>query len=124
MAATPDEQPLTFVFPAQPSVSGTSDGEGVPFDPNAPVVYSTATSVVVPCGVEYLNTRREEGTPFGAVQPSQIRVTLFDEDYQVVQDARWVELEGERYQYTFDEAPSGLFGVGLHYLIFTHEGDR
>jgi hypothetical protein len=124
MAATPDEQRLTFGFNEKVTSTSTSiDGEGVAFDPRVKLNRTTKDPVVVPCGVEY-RTASGESTPFGVVSQPRLAITLFDEDYALIEGADWVEIEDERYLYAYDEPPTGLFQVGLHTLVFQHEAEH
>lgn len=123
MAATPDRQPLTFGWNEQVTkADGVLDGEGIAFDPAAHVTRTTPPTKVVPAVVEYHNVN-SEGTPFGTVSQPRLRITLLDLDYEQVKGADWVEIENERYTYAYDEPPTGLFDVGLHFLNFAHEAE-
>lgn len=124
MAATPDQQRLRFGFNEKVTTTGTSiDGEGVAFDPTVRLNRVTPDPIVVPCGIEY-RSDPTEATPFGNLAQPRLVVTLFDEDWALIEDADWVEIEDERYTYLYDEPPTGLFTVGLHTLVFQHEAER
>jgi hypothetical protein len=123
MAATPDEQPVTFCWNPVTTYPGSKDSLGVAFNPSARPVVKDIKPVVIPCGVEYA-TGSADDTNFGEIQTSRIKITMFDEDYKTIETADYVELEGEKYTYHHDEPPFGLFQVGLHVLVYEAVNDQ
>jgi hypothetical protein len=116
------EEQATFYGPSTLVYTGSVDDDEVPFDPSTTVVRMSATGIKVPCGVEYQDS---EGQPvvFGTVTPSKLALTLLDEDYQLVRDATYVVIGGERYLYARTQPPSGLFDVGLYVMRFRAENE-
>jgi formate-dependent nitrite reductase cytochrome c552 subunit len=123
MGMTPDEQPVTFCWNPVTTYPGSKDSTGVAFDPSARPTVTQRAKVVVPCGVEY-GGASDNDTNFGDVVSSRIKITMFDEDYDTIKDSDYVELEDEKYVYHHDEPPFGLFGVGLHVLVYAAVNDQ
>jgi hypothetical protein len=113
---------LTFCWNPTNATTSVKDGEGVPFDPAAPVVRTPRTPVSKPCAVEYIDAAGNP-TPFGAIVPSKVRVTLLDEDYTVVKDADFVVISGDRYLRHHEPPSVGLFSVGVHQIIYAAENE-
>lgn len=124
MGAPPaDADALKFHWNPTVTSSGVMDGDGVPFDPAAPVTRTqTKAPVSRPCAVEFIDAAGEV-TAFGVVVPSKVRVTLLDEDYQAVKDADYVVIGGDKY--VRDEQPPsyGLFDVGVFQIVYVAENE-
>lgn len=124
MAAPPEvEQQLIFGFAEDVSFTGPADGDAVPFDPSAPITRTVRTPLSRPCDVQF-DRATDEITAFGVVIPAKITVTLLDEDYNDVQDATWVLVNGNRYLRHYEKPSYGLFDVGLHEMVFLAEDER
>lgn len=113
---------LRFYWNPTRSATATKDGEGIPFDPSAPVATTTHAPVSLPCAIEYIDAAGQP-TPFGAIAPSKVRVTLLDEDYDQVKDADYVLISGDRYIRHHEPPSYGLFTVGVHQIIYTAENE-
>jgi hypothetical protein len=118
--ATGDQ--LTFHWHPTSTTGAISDGEGVPFDPTAAVSRTTPPPVTRPCAVEYVDAA-DQPTPFGAVIPTKVRVTLLDEDYQAVKAAGYVIIGGDKYVRSHEPPSVGLFDVGVHTIIYAAENE-
>lgn len=123
MGATPDEQPVTFCWNPVTTYDGPVDSHGIAYDPHARPTVKAVKPVVIPCGVEYVQVGGD-ATDFGEIVPSRIKITMFDQEYQVIKSSDYVSLENEKYIYHHDEPPFGLFQVGLHILVYEAENDR
>lgn len=113
---------LTFCWLPRDVVVDHKDGEGVPFDPAATITRSAKPPVSKPCAVEYIDAQGQP-TPFGAIVPSRVRVTLLDDDYKVVGDANYVFIAGDRYMRHHEPPSHGLFTVGVHQIIYVAENE-
>jgi len=123
MGAPPKvEDRLTFHFDRTTAISGSTDSEGVPFDPAASMEVTTKPDLRVPCAVEYVNAT-DEPTRFGVVVPTRLKVTLLDEDYARVKDASSVTMGGDRYLRHAEPPAVGLFNVGVHEMVFVAENE-
>lgn len=116
-AAPVEENQVTFHFPSTLVYTGPADAEDVPFDPDVTVTSSNPEPVRVPAAVEYYDASGLLIEP-GVAQPTRIRITLLDEDYEQVKDANRVTAGGDTYHYRRTEPPSGLFDVGLFIMHF------
>ena len=127
-APTVVQDQAVFLFTEEVVYDSPVDAEDVPFDPAArPVLASGGqpaprTSATVPCLVEYHDALNEP-VPFGQVAPTRLAVTLLDEDYAQVKEARTIRVGGERYDYQHTEVPKGLFDVTLWRMWFVAEGE-
>ena len=113
---------IAFYGPSTLVYSAPVDDEDVPFDPASTVVRVDPQPIHVPCGVEYFDNQGQE-IAFGFVTPSRLAITLLDEDYQLVKDAIFVVLGGDRYNFRRCEPPSGLFDVGLFTVHYSAENE-
>ncbi len=124
MAAPPqDERRLTFHFHEIVTYTGIADGDEVPFDPTVPVTRVERPPITVPCDVTF-QSAAEEQTAFGSVIPDRVKVLLLDEDFELVKDAAFVVVNGDRYNLYYEPPAFGLFDVGLHELVFQAEQER
>lgn len=109
----PVETDRPIFFTPQDAVNyARADNEEIPFDPSARPQVPAPVQVSVPCAVEYVDAAGRVET-FGTVNPSKIRLTLLDEDYQRVVGFSYVEIGGDRYNYAKTEPPLGLGEVGV-----------
>lgn len=124
MGAPPDaEQQATFVFPMIPTSTVPVDARGVPYAPGTPVSRTPSKDPVrVPCAIEDAASESDE-TGFGSFGQAII-VTLFDEDFEVVEGFEYVVVGGVRYDYARALVPRGLGPVGIYRLLCTGEGQR
>lgn len=123
MGAPPEaDYQLKFYWNPSRTSAATKDGEGIPFDPAAPITSTTRDPVSVPCAVEYLDAAGQP-SPFGAVVPSKVRVTLLDEDYEVVKTADYVVVGGDRYLRHHEPPSFGLFEAGVHQIVYVAENE-
>lgn len=80
-----------FVIVAAPTADPTTDDNGYPWDPAAPVPAPAETRVRVVCAFEVPDPKlREEN--FGAIQPGVLYVTLLDEEYLQVEGFQYVNI--------------------------------
>ena len=105
------DQP-TFCFKQDPINFSNADVEDVPFDPAARPVQPPPETKQVPCAVEYVDAAGRVET-FGVINPSKVRLTLLDVDYQTIRGFDFVEIGGDKYNYAKTEPPIGLGEVGV-----------
>ncbi len=117
-----DADQLRFHWNPTKTTAATKDGEGIPFDPTAVITTTTPTPVNKPCAIEYIDAAGQP-TPFGAIVPSRIRVTLLDEDYAVVKGADYVIVGGDRYIRQYEPPSFGLYSVGVHQITYATENE-
>lgn len=98
-----------------------ADMEGIPFDPD---VRRTATTrpVVVPCAIEYFD-RGESAETFGVLQPTKVKLTLLDPDYQRVKNFVYVAAGGDKYYYAKTEPPIALGSIDV-WIIHCNSQDE
>ncbi len=124
MGAPPEiARQAAFHFAEIVSYVGTSDGDDVPFDPTVPVTRTVRPPMIVPCVVEFAPAS-EVVTSFGTVIPDRVKITLLDVHYEQVKDARFVIVNGDRYDKQFEPPAIGLFDVGVHEMYFVAEQER
>ena len=121
-----DKQPL-FVFRStsrtywKGGVQLTStpklDRDGKPMDPTIKVVPVPGERKRVDCAVEIERADAEE-LPVGNFRPTKAIVTLLDEQYEQVKDARELVYNGDRYVYGYEPVGLGLFDVGVNQIIY------
>lgn len=119
--ATRTGDKATFYTVTLPTTSEEVDQEGLPFDPDVsrtPVV----TPVVVPCAIEYFD-RADDSDTFGVLQPTHIRLTLLDVDYQQIKGFRYVVAGGDRYYYAKTEPPIALASIDV-WIIHCNSQDE
>jgi hypothetical protein len=122
-ASTDEDRKLTFHFADTVTVTGTADSEEVPFDPTVPVTRVVKTPVTVPCDIEFQQAG-DEPTAFGVVVPAKVKVLLLDEDYELVKDASFIVVNGDKYTRNYEPPDFALFDVGLHEMVFIAENER
>lgn len=132
MGAPPDAiRRATFIFPPGArryerdgvplTVPPRLDRDGRPFDPHIAVITEPGREVVVDCAIEMTLAVRsadgEEG-PVGAFRHTRVNVTLLDAEYQLVKGCKELRYNGDVYLYGYEPQGLGLFGVGVHTMIF------
>ena len=121
-AAVDAGERASFHFPSQLVYTAPADGEDVPFDPAATVTSNTPDPVQVNCAIDYFDAENQP-TSFGLLSPTRLTITLLDEDYELVKDASYVVVHGDRYNYRRTEPPAGLFDVGIYTMHFTAQNE-
>lgn len=87
------------------------DEDGIPYDPSVTVTV-TRTSKVVACAIEYTD-RTDKFENFGVVNPSRIKITLLDPDYQQVKGFEYVVVGADKYIYRLTEPPVALGSIDV-----------
>jgi len=100
---------LTNVTPAA--------GDHVPFNPNVAAAVVSRPAVQVVCGVAFVDVNARP-TPFGLMAATDLKITLLDQEWELVKDCVAVTLGGDTYEYRRTEPPGGLFDVGVYAMIF------
>lgn len=109
-APTRTEDKATFVQLTS-TVTGPTDADGVPFDPDTRRTTAKAT-FQVPCAIEFADKADQEQT-FGVIQPTRIKITLLDPDYQKVKGFEYVVVGGDKYLYRLTEPPVALGSIDV-----------
>lgn len=118
----PPDNPILFHFTDTLTFAGPSDSEVVPFDPTQAATRQSKAPISVPCSVEFISAS-EQPTAFGGIIPAKLKVTLLDDDYDLVKDASYVTMNGDRYNRHFEQPSQGLFDVELHTMVFQAEDE-
>lgn len=109
---TRTDDKATFVSVAVTATPGIDvDEDGVPFDPTQRPARAK-TSKTVPCAVEY-NDRADMARSFGILQPTRVKITLLDPDYQQVKGFAYVVIGGDKYVYRSTEPPVALGSIDV-----------
>lgn len=114
---------VKFYFAPTSTTSASKDDTGLPFNPAVAPTVTTPTPVSVPCSVEFARQEGEHDR-IGYVVPSRLRVMLLDADFDLVEGCAYLVYGGDRYDFRYEEPPTGLFDVGIHVLIFVARGER
>jgi hypothetical protein len=124
MAEPPEDTGIRITFHFQNTVTftGHADGDKVPFNPAEAPTVTTRAPINVPCDVEFVQAA-DDPTNFGNVIPSKLKTLLLDDEYQLVKDATFVVMNGDRYNRFYEEPSFGLFDVGLHTLLWVAENE-
>lgn len=93
------------------------DRDGEPLDPDIEVRGGADTEVQRDCAIEVQRADADE-LPVGNFRPTKVVVTLLDDDYQAVKDARRLRYNGDEYLFGYEPESDGLFEVGVYTLIF------
>lgn len=90
----------------------TTDEPGNPDEPDG--------SLVVTCAIEF-TPRNSSGVEnqVGAFNAPRVVITLLDEEYDLVHDADWVLIDGNRYNLEYVAPPIGLFDVTVYQMHAT-----
>lgn len=118
-----DADKIKFHFASVVTNATPADGDGIPFDPAAAPTKVTPAPVSVSCGIEYLDAA-DQPTAFGTVIPAKAKITLLDQDYQLVSNAAYIVLGGEKFTYHRTQKPDALFSVDVHTMIFLADNQR
>lgn len=93
------------------------DRDGQPLDPTIQVIDDPDTEVQRDCAIEVTRADADE-LPVGAFRPTKVVVTLLDDDYLAVKNARRLLYNGDEYIFGYEPESVGLFEVGVYTLIF------
>ena len=94
-----------------------TDQDGQPLDPDIEVVEDPDTEITRDCAIEVTRADADE-LPVGNFRPTKVVVTLLDDDYLAVKDARRLLYNGDEYIFGYEPESVGLFEVGVYTLIF------
>jgi hypothetical protein len=117
-----DAARIMFYFTDTVTFAGPADSDKVPFDPSQAPVRVTQAPIGVPCDIEFIASP-DEPTAFGTVVAAKLKVLLLDEDYELVKNASFVVVNGDRYNKHYEPPSFGLFSVGLHEMVFVAEDE-
>lgn len=98
------------------------DEDGIPYDPSIHVT-TTRTSKAIPCAIEYQD-RSDKSENFGVVNPSRIKVTLLDPDYQQVKGFHYVVVGADKYVYRSTEPPVALGSIDVWTVYAVAEDEK
>ena len=91
--------------------------DGEPLDFDVEIREPEPVTVTVDCALE-VSIADPETLPVGNYSGGKITVTLLDVDYQQISDCRELLYNGDRHRLGFHEEAIGLFGVGVHTIVF------
>lgn len=89
-----------------------TDDDGVPWDVNARRVRTPSASVQVACAIEWSDAADRRET-FGTINPTGIKLTLLDPDYQKVKGFEYVVIGGDKYLPRETEPPIALGSIDV-----------
>lgn len=113
-----------FVFADTTTVAGSVDDGGVPFDVAATPTRTPGQEIFnVPCAIEYIDVAGQVAD-LGILQPTKIKVTLLDEQYELVKGFDHVRIAGDRYYYRKTEPPTGMVTKTVYVIHCAAEDDR
>jgi len=118
---TTTDQP-TFFMPQTTTSTDPLDDEGVPFSPDATLTVSTLVKKQATCAVEYVDGDGKIET-FGIVNPSKIKLTFLDDDYDTIVGFYFCVIEGQKYYYQRTEPPVALGTVDVYTVHCKSEDD-
>jgi hypothetical protein len=107
-----NDQP-TFFMPQTVTSVDPLDGEGVPFDPDSVLTTSVLVKKRAPCAVEYVDGDGKVET-FAVVNPSKIKLTFLDTDYDTIKGFLYCVIEGQKYHYARTEPPVALGTIDVY----------
>ena len=119
----PDEElrPRFVILENQPSPF--EDENGVPFDPKQMVTAPVTREVTgVLCGIEYVD-RPGEQVDWTQIIPSEIVLTMLQEEYELVRGFDHVFVGGEKFRYNKERTPLGLVTIQVHQFEVVAEDD-
>ncbi len=117
------ERPV-FVFTNSTVNTAPADAEHVPFDPAAtPAVTPGRRVAGIYCAIEYQDAAGQL-VNLGVITPSQIVVTLLDDEYRQVEGFDYVEIAGDRYFYRRTEPTIGLADSQIWRIHCRAEDDK
>lgn len=107
-----NDQP-TFFMPQTTTSTDPLDDEGVPFSPTASLTTSTLVKKRVPCAVEYIDGDGKIET-FAVVNPSKVKLTILDTDYDQIKGFHYCVIQGQKYFYQRTEPPVALGTIDVY----------
>jgi len=119
----PADRPV-FVFADTSTATGSVDDEGIPFDVTATPTRTPGAEVTdIPCAIEFVDAAGQVAD-VGILQLTKIKITLLDEQYQLVKGFDHVRIAGDRYYYRKTEPPIGMVTKTIYTVHCTAEDDR
>lgn len=112
----------TFYMPRSSTVSGNTNDKGVPFNPSSHQTFSPLVKKVVPCAVEYFDTRGKV-MDLGMLIPSKIKLTILGPDFLKIQGFEYVVISGLRFFYSHREPVIGMGGIDV-YTVYARSEDE
>jgi hypothetical protein len=101
------------------------DSDGVPFNPVTPFVPKPYDEITVLCAVEYLPAERDPviDQAGSGVHRSRVLITLLDTEFDLVHDADFITIDGDKYLRDWEAPPIGLGPIGVYQVRFTAEDE-
>lgn len=113
----------TFYFPKRRATTdGTTDEDGIPFDPSVQPADISRPKQTVPCSVEFF-LRGQEVETFGTLATTRIKITLLDPDYQKVKGFAYCVAGGDKYVYDLTQPPDALATIDVWTVWAVAEDD-
>jgi hypothetical protein len=115
---------VTFTWKESRTYNVARDSTGTPFARTAvPTSTTQHADVQVPVAVEFQQTNQVSGTGAGRFDAASAKITVLDVDYELIKDADYVLLGGDKYEIEYTAPPVGLFTVDVFtlYLRVTDE---
>lgn len=104
------------------------DQDGTPLDPDIEVRRDSDTVITTPktdegsvdCAIAIQKAGRAEldEQPVGNLRGTKAEVTVLPSDYATIADCREMLYNGDTYVYGYEPEVNGLFGSGVHTLVF------
>jgi hypothetical protein len=94
------------------------DRDGKPLNPNIEVRKTPDEEVEVDAAVEVAPALPNELPPIGNFRPSKLTVTLMEQEYDQVKEAREVLYNTDRYVYGSEPEIDGLFDLDFHQIVY------
>lgn len=118
------EERLTFVWTTKKEYE-TNSPSGKPYsynqEPDSVIAHDPVEAV---CAVEFISRSAQgAGTPFGEVDAPRLILTLLDVDYELVEGADLVYMDGAEYKIDYVAPPMGLFTVTI-YSVYCSSTDE
>lgn len=107
-----NDQP-TFFMPQTVTSTDPLDGEGVPFADDSTLTTTTLVKKRAPCAVEYVDGDGKIET-FAVVNPSKVKLTFLDTDYDKIKGFHFCVIEGQKYYYARTEPPVALGTIDVY----------
>jgi hypothetical protein len=110
----------TFIFPKTTSYPKDTrlDREGRPLDPTVPRTEAVSRpDIQVDCAIEFPLIAGSEEIAVGRFTPTRMTITVFQEDYERIRDAKDVRVGGDLYQVAYHPPPLALFNVGFQQIV-------
>jgi len=112
LPTTTNDQP-TFFMPQTTTSTDPLDGEGVPFDPDSTLTTTALVKRRAACAVEYVDGDGKIET-FAVVNPSKVKLTFLDADYDTIKGFAFCVIEGQKYYYARTEPPVALGTIDVY----------